>query len=163
MDRVLTFEPSLCTGCRQCEMACSFAHEGVYWPAASRLRLVRFEELCASYPVACAYCDDAPCEEVCPTGAMGRDPSTGYARVLESRCIRCRECVAACPLGAVDLHPKTGHPTRCDLCGGDPACVKVCLAGAIRYEPGPRAAARKRRARVSVRSALEGVPDAEGA
>ena len=28
MHRMLHMEPSLCTGCLQCEMACSYEHEG---------------------------------------------------------------------------------------------------------------------------------------
>lgn len=164
MDKVLVFEPGFCTGCRQCEIACSYAHEGVYRPAASRVRLVRFEESCASYPVACAYCDDPPCEAACPTGAMTHDPATGFARVLERKCIGCRECVLACPLGAIDLHPDTRIPLRCDLCGGDPACLKACTAGAIRYEPAVATSARLRRARVRARqSAAEGLEALEGA
>ncbi len=29
----------------------------------------------------------------------------------------------------------TGRVLKCDLCGGDPICVKVCPTGALRYEP----------------------------
>jgi Fe-S-cluster-containing dehydrogenase component len=52
------------------------------------------------------------------------------------------------------LHPETDRVVICDLCGGDPACVKRCATGAIVYEEtdAPRsgaplgAAARARRA-----------------
>ncbi len=162
MERVLTFDPSLCTGCRQCEIVCSYAHEGLYWPAASRVKLVKFEEICESYPVACAYCDKPPCEEACPTGAMTHDRATGFARVIDRKCIGCKECVKACPLGAIELHPRTKIPHRCDLCSGEPECLKVCTAGAIRYEPLASATARRRRTRV-LRSALEGGHTEEGA
>jgi Fe-S-cluster-containing dehydrogenase component len=43
--------------------------------------------------------------------------------------------VDACPFGVVALHPETGLAIICDLCGGDPACVKRCATGAIAYEP----------------------------
>jgi ferredoxin len=33
----------------------------------------------------------------------------------------------------VVLHPETGLPLICDLCDGDPACVKRCPTGAISY------------------------------
>jgi Fe-S-cluster-containing hydrogenase component 2 len=33
----------------------------------------------------------------------------------------------------VALHPETGLALVCDLCGGDPACVKRCATGAIVY------------------------------
>jgi hypothetical protein len=34
----------------------------------------------------------------------------------------------------VALHPETGLALICDLCGGDPACVKRCATGAIAWE-----------------------------
>jgi Fe-S-cluster-containing hydrogenase component 2 len=35
------------------------------------------------------------------------------------------ECVPACPFDVVFIAP-TGEVLKCDLCGGDPACVKAC-------------------------------------
>lgn len=148
MEKYLVVYPDLCTGCRQCELACSFAHEGVYSPALSRIRLVKFEDRCLSVPVVCSYCDRPPCEAACPTGAMSAAPDGRYARVREDRCIGCKECMHACPLGAVQMNPATGAALRCDLCQGDPACVKVCVPGAIRYETADAAAREKRRGRV---------------
>ena len=31
--------------------------------------------------------------------------------------------------------PVTGRVLKCDLCDGDPICVKVCPTGALNYEP----------------------------
>jgi Fe-S-cluster-containing dehydrogenase component len=28
----------------------------------------------------------------------------------------------------------TGHVLKCDLCDGDPTCVKICPTGALSYE-----------------------------
>ena len=50
-----------------------------------------------------------------------------------SDCIGCSECVAACPFGMANLHPQTGLALICDLCHGDPACVKRCATRAIVY------------------------------
>ena len=63
-------------------------------------------------------------------------------------CRRCEEphCVDACPFGVVALHPRTGLALICDLCAGDPICVKRCATGAIAYEA-PDAQARKTRER----------------
>jgi Fe-S-cluster-containing dehydrogenase component len=41
--------------------------------------------------------------------------------------------MAACPYGAIFADPKTGAITKCDLCGGDPMCVKVCPKHVIMY------------------------------
>jgi Fe-S-cluster-containing hydrogenase component 2 len=35
------------------------------------------------------------------------------------------ECVPACPFDTVFVAP-SGEVLKCDLCGGDPACVKAC-------------------------------------
>jgi len=145
MEKFLVVYPDLCTGCRLCESACSYQHEGVYSPSLSRIRLVRFEDRCLNVPVVCSYCERPPCEASCPTGAMSLAPDGRYALVREDQCIGCKECVHACPLGAVQFHPRSGVAMRCDLCRGDPACVKVCAAGAIRYEPLDAAVREKRR------------------
>ena len=31
------------------------------------------------------------------------------------------------------MNPKTGKPIICDLCDGDPQCVKVCSPKALEY------------------------------
>ncbi len=148
LQKVLVIDADRCTGCRQCELVCSYEHEGVYAPTLSRIRLVKFEDRCLNVPVVCGFCDKPPCEDVCPTGAMGQRAGQPYAVVREENCIGCKECVHACPLGAVAMHPRKGVAMRCDLCQGDPACVKVCAPGALRYEPLDAAVRQKRRARV---------------
>jgi carbon-monoxide dehydrogenase iron sulfur subunit len=40
-------------------------------------------------------------------------------------------CVTACIYGGIELDPRTRKAIKCDLCGGDPACVKACEYGAI--------------------------------
>jgi len=147
VQKVLVVDPNLCTGCRQCELACSYHHEGFYSPHLSRIRVVKFEDRCLNVPVVCSYCERPPCEEVCPTGAMSHAAGQTYAVVVEERCIGCKECVHVCPLGAVGIHPRKGTAMRCDLCRGDPACVKVCTAGALKFEPVEEEVRDRRRAR----------------
>ena len=43
----------------------------------------------------------------------------------QDKCIQCMECVPGCPFDTVFVAP-TGELLKCDLCGGDPACVKAC-------------------------------------
>ena len=45
-------------------------------------------------------------------------------------------CLEACPFGAIFFDSEQGVAIMCDLCGGDPACVKRCATGAIRYGKG---------------------------
>ena len=45
-------------------------------------------------------------------------------------CTQCGECYKACPTGAMRVI--NGRPFKCDLCGGDPLCVRYCVRGALR-------------------------------
>ena len=45
----------------------------------------------------------------------------------------CGTCEIMCPIGAIELYEEIPHV--CDLCGGDPRCVRACTLDAIRYEP----------------------------
>lgn len=49
----------------------------------------------------CRQCEDAPCANVCPNGAISRDK--GFVHVMQERCIGCKTCVVACPYGAMEV------------------------------------------------------------
>lgn len=147
-QKIVTIEPELCIGCKQCVMNCSYEHYGVYSKSLARIKLVSFEEKCYTVPVTCAYCEEALCEKVCPTGAMTYDKETGTAKVIENLCIGCKECANICPIGAIDFHPVKKVAMRCDLCGGEPKCVANCPKGALKYEDINASMRNKRRKRV---------------
>jgi len=129
----LKIDPKLCTGCRMCEMECSFAHEQRFGTHISRVRVVKLEEVGIDYPVICQQCANASCIAACPVGALSKTEA-GTIAVDHEKCTRCGACVAACPFGAMNAHPDTGWPISCDLCGGDPSCAKGCPTGAIVVE-----------------------------
>lgn len=114
-----------CTGCRTCELACSFRHERIFNPEKSRIRVVR-TEYGISYPVVCHQCSRPPCIEACPTRAITKNSENGLVSIDESLCIGCGLCIEKCPFGAIALHPNKKVAIKCDLCGGDPSCVKSC-------------------------------------
>ncbi len=127
--KYLFVERQNCTGCRACEYACSMAHEGVVRPAASRIHVRKYKGI-VDVPVICHHCDDAPCIAACPLDppAIRKDPETNgiildSETCLGSNCLRCQE---ACPAQFIRVHPDTGTPLMCDMCGGDPECVKAC-------------------------------------
>jgi Fe-S-cluster-containing hydrogenase component 2 len=41
--------------------------------------------------------------------------------------------VIACPIGGISMNMETGKIIKCNLCDGDPECVKYCAYGAIEY------------------------------
>ena len=126
-----------CSGCKRCEIACSLKHEGRIWPEASRIRV--FEYIPGiSIPHFCVQCFDYPCVNSCPTGALKVDEETGAVIVESDKCVACMKCVAACPGKIPHLHPRDKYILICDLCKGDPECVKACLEGAIYIVEPPR-------------------------
>jgi Fe-S-cluster-containing hydrogenase component 2 len=114
-----------CSGCRRCELACSIHHEDWMWPEASRVRVfMPFPG--TEVPHLCAQCDDYPCVSSCPVEALSVDEDTSAVIVDKEKCTSCSLCIKACPGEIPFLHPGDNKATICDLCGGDPECVKVC-------------------------------------
>jgi len=142
--RKLIFNPEKCTGCRACELACSFFCEGVFSPNKSRIRVLKVDDKGVDIPIGCDHCDKAPCMLVCPTRAIDRDRSTGAVLINVDTCIGCRLCMIACPFGAISHDDQRGLVYKCDLCHGDPECVKWCFTGAIVYEDVASTAREKR-------------------
>lgn len=131
MKNVLIIDHSKCVGCKTCEMVCSLSHEGICSPRLSRIRVARDERAGWFFPVTCANCEEPLCLAVCPVGAISRDPESGLVQVNEHLCIGCRQCVQACPFGHANFHPLRKTAFKCDRCGGDPQCARVCWTGAI--------------------------------
>lgn len=83
--------------------------------------------------IACLLCEKPPCVPACPTNALYKDEK-GVIRVDEGRCNGCGWCIEACKFGAIAWHPTKGAVTICDLCDGDPECVKFCpFEGALSF------------------------------
>jgi len=135
LAKILFADPSKCTGCRACELVCSFVNKGVFNPARSNITVITDEKNGVFIPIVCQQCDPAPCMESCPTGALYRNEQTWAVEVDKDKCIGCKLCVMACPLGAIKIDPSTGTSTKCNLCGGEPACVNYCRVKAILYIP----------------------------
>lgn len=125
-----------CTGCHLCELACSFKHFGVFNPEYARIKISSDEATASHKHTKCMQCKNAPCIDVCPVNALYKDEETGATMVIHEKCIGCEACVEACPFNAIKwiVADEDGQINVCNLCGGDPECVKVCYDKAIRYE-----------------------------
>lgn len=128
----LLVDETRCSGCRACEMICSFRHTGEFGEASARVRVTKREGEGIDRPQLCRQCGQARCVEVCPRQALSRDASTHAVLLDRERCSRCGACRKACPFGAVHGDGE-GYPLICDLCGGQPACADRCATGAIRF------------------------------
>ncbi|MCX7147141.1 MAG: 4Fe-4S dicluster domain-containing protein [Sulfuritalea sp.] len=133
MQKSLHIDPNKCTGCLQCEMACSFENHGVFNISKSRIKVFDFEHAGRKVPYTCTQCAEAWCMTACPVDAIRIDAGTGAKVVHEDVCVGCKVCTIACPFGTVNYVAESGKVQKCDLCGGDPACVTACPTGAITY------------------------------
>ncbi|MEM1538025.1 MAG: 4Fe-4S dicluster domain-containing protein [Candidatus Nezhaarchaeales archaeon] len=154
VQRMLIVDPEKCTGCRFCEAACSMKHEGALNPARARIYIAKWEETGVYTPMVCQHCENPVCEAVCPMKATRRDPSTGAMIIDYDKCIGCRMCVMACPIGGAMVDPKTRKVVKCDLCNGDPVCVKFCETKALQFLEATVANMMKRRQAVERLSEL---------
>ncbi len=134
MEKLLQVTPEKCTGCRNCELACSYAHMVDGLLGASRIHVYTIKPMERGIPVVCMQCYHAACMKACPAWAIRRNRETGALEVDYGRCIGCKACVAACPFGNMTIEPLLDSVIKCDLCGGSPKCVEFCPTGALTYE-----------------------------
>jgi formate dehydrogenase iron-sulfur subunit len=92
----------------------------------------------------CKHCVNAPCLEVCPTGAIIRTEFDSVY-IQQDVCNGCRDCMAACPFGVIHMggteNAGKGTAKKCTLCydrlqnGLQPACSTACPTASIQFGP----------------------------
>lgn len=138
MQNVIVTECNKCVNCLACAVACKVQHapalgkrftwidrigpnpihEGDVFPNMEMYFL----------PMKCQHCLNAPCVEVCPTGASYRD-ADGTVQVDGASCIGCGLCVNACPYDARYVDEEKNIALKCTMCkdltdqGELPECV----------------------------------------
>ncbi len=136
MPKSLRIVPDKCTGCMQCELACSWVQTGFFQPSRSVIRVNVFDEEASYAPFTCFQCQEAWCMTACPVNAIAIDPVTQAKVVLGDVCVGCHLCTIACPFGTVFTLPDTSKASKCNLCGGAPACAAACPTAAIEWVEG---------------------------
>jgi Fe-S-cluster-containing hydrogenase component 2 len=138
---VVVGDPELCSGCRTCEAVCTNYNSKGHSSSAQARIILEKDYLKGKYEVnTCFQCVKPLCLHICPEEAIKVDTTSGTnARVIDDiLCIGCGRCIEAC--GSVftpprpRFDPESEQVVKCDLCHGDPQCVKYCPYGALRYE-----------------------------
>lgn len=142
MNRFIMVNGQECIGCRACEVACVMAHNGEQHVLSERHfhpRITVLTSATRNSPVTCHHCENAPCAQSCPNGAITQHSDS--VQVNQQKCIGCKACVVACPFGTMDLlvTPRENDRVKasahkCDLClerPQGPACVENCPANVL--------------------------------
>jgi formate dehydrogenase iron-sulfur subunit len=151
---------SSCIGCKACQVACMEwndlrdavgDNEGTYdnprdlTPAS--WTVMRFSEV-ETEPGrlewlirkdGCMHCEDPGCLKACPAPGAIVKYANGIVDFISENCIGCGSCVTGCPFNVPRISKKDSKAYKCSLCadrvgvGLEPACVKTCPTGAIRF------------------------------
>jgi len=132
----LTFDASICRWCRSCELICSLFHEDSCSPSLSRISidLDQFNaKVSASF---CMQCLEPLCLASCPVEGAMIINSVGAITIVPDVCTGCGNCAEACPFNkegrVLKIHRSRNVYFKCDLCDGDPVCVRICPTGALK-------------------------------
>ena len=115
-----------CVGCYACRMACQMINK--LEPEEAFISYKEIEQgtypsvYAETVPVQCMHCENAPCQQVCPTHATYTTDS-GVVLVDEEKCIGCKYCMAACPYGVRIQIEKTGVIEKCRFCWYEGTCI----------------------------------------
>lgn len=166
MAKAMLNDVNKCIGCRACQVACKEWHDlpaeettnrGTYENppdlSADTWTKIIFKEYSNDGTFRwlfrkeqCMHCTDAPCVNVCPSGALQRHPTLGFVTYDRNLCTGCGYCIEFCPFG-IPRRDKESNKLlgtglmggKCDFCfdrvsnGLEPACAKACPTGAIKF------------------------------
>lgn len=155
----MVIDLKVCVGCQACTIACKSSNgtpPDIYFCQVHEREVGEYPNARREFlPILCNHCEDAPCVDVCPTGASFQRED-GIVGVNSDLCIGCRSCDVACPYGHRHyIEPgllKNGYfdgvlteyeeikykrwtestVIKCDFCmdrvdqGLDPACIATC-------------------------------------
>jgi Fe-S-cluster-containing hydrogenase component 2 len=132
MSKQLMVKPDKCTGCRTCELICSWNRTKNFSPQKSAVSVVLNDDAAVFVPVMCLQCAEAHCINACSSNALSRN-NNDVVIYDKEKCAGCGHCMDACPLKSIKFNSAENTIIKCELCGGDPGCVKVCPAGCLSY------------------------------
>jgi len=130
-NKTLKIHPEKCTGCRTCEEMCVAYHYDKINLSRSLIKMIRNDNKGLDTITVCTQCEEKPCVEACPVDAI--TPNDEGTITIDDSCIECNKCKEACPYDGTHKDPQGNKYIVCDLCDGDPQCVKWCPFGVIEF------------------------------
>jgi anaerobic carbon-monoxide dehydrogenase iron sulfur subunit len=124
--RTLDANSKTCSGCRICELICSLTHGKEINPGKSRISIRSNPFKGSHVPQICRHCSDVPCMQACEVSAIQILEKDGTVFIKDEVCTGCRSCEKECPFGAIKFDSARRKAFKCDLCNGDPQCVRWC-------------------------------------
>lgn len=109
-----------CSGCRLCEALCSLFHLGAVNTEKSAIRIEKDDlDTSLNTPFVCRQCKNMKCLE----------GEKAVPEVEKKKFIWPARRSGKCPFQSLNLFKNKSY--HCDLCGGNPQCVKACTTGAL--------------------------------
>jgi Fe-S-cluster-containing dehydrogenase component len=141
-----------CNGCYNCFLACRDEHcgndypgysaaqpyDGQFWMNIIERERGQYPKVKVAYtPVPCMQCENAPCVEASPNGAVYRR-ADGIVVIDQGKARGQRQIVNACPYRVIYWNEERDIPQKCVFCAHlldqgwkEPRCVEVCPTKAL--------------------------------
>ena len=129
----LSVDRESCNQCGICQVMSSLAKKKTIQPTQSRIQVDRRSGTDFQSLIYCHHCAEPICVDACLMGGAKIDFESGRVDRNTEKCFACGACRVMCPVGASVYDSDEDAYVTCDLCDGDPVCVKVCPQNAIKY------------------------------
>lgn len=139
------FDQTKCVGCYACDYVCKLHYAlapDVHW---RRILWINSDKPLCFVSLPCMHCEEPPCVEQCPAGAITKRAKDGIVVVDQDKCSgkdNCDMCVQACPYDIPQFGPESNAKmSKCNFCldrieeDKKPWCVIMCNQAALDFGP----------------------------
>jgi len=155
MGKVLIIDLAICNGCHNCQVACKDEHVGNDWSPIAKPqpdtgqfwnRVINLERgtvpkvMVTYHHSICQHCDQAPCIEACPAGAIYKRED-GIVIIDPQKCRGNQLCLEACPYeNVIFFNDDLNIAQKCTFCAHlldrgwtETRCSDACPTGAFTF------------------------------